>query len=170
MSKAKWKRYLFISLSACIILSKPSEATLEITRMVIAEAQRQGVPLDLALGVSKVESGHRCGVIGRANERGPLQILPSTALSIGFPNITRGGCAYQIRAGMRHLAICLRGVRGNKWLAAACHNQGFSILAGKPPTRKASRYANLVMGHKHEQGNTSRLGAKKRKLKANVGN
>lgn len=113
--------------------------------MVHREAVRQNVPVELAAAVSKVESNNRCDVVGSSGERGPLQVLPSTAKHIGFPRVARGGCAYQIRAGIHHLRLCLNANRNNKWLAAACHNQGLSVHAGVKPYKKAAHYADAVM-------------------------
>lgn len=128
-----------------IVVPSSVMASPYVEEMIRHEAAKQGVPIDLALAVSEVESGNRCNAIGKMGERGPLQILVSTARSIGFRNLEEGGCAYQARAGIRHLSLCLDGAGGNRWLAAACHNQGFSALDGSGPTKRARRYADRVM-------------------------
>lgn len=115
------------------------------TRLVEASALKHGVPVEFALQVAKKETGVRCGEIGASGERGPLQILPSTARHLGYTDIRKASCAEQTDAGMAHLAKCYRGVGGNRWHAAACHNQGFSAISGKVKKR-AKRYANAVMG------------------------
>ena len=101
--------------------------------LVRTEASRQGVPVHFALRIAKIESGVKCGRVGRAGERGPLQILPRSAAGLGFRNIGKAGCALQTRAGMKHLAICWRGAKGNAARAAACHNGGFAMLKRKWP-------------------------------------
>lgn len=100
---------------------------------------------EFALMVAKHESGIRCGVVGSHGERGPLQILPSTARQLGFGDIRRASCDIQTKAGMDHLQKCLNGSSGNRWRAAACHNQGMSALGGSL-TARAKRYANAVFG------------------------
>lgn len=46
---------------------------------------------------------------------------------------------------MDHLQKCLNGSAGNRWRAAACHNQGMSALGGRI-TARAKRYADAVFG------------------------
>lgn len=111
--------------------------------LVISSAKRHGVPVEFALRVAKVESGVQCGRTGAAGEKGPLQILPSTARALGYKNIRAASCATQTDAGMKHLALCWKKTR-NLWRAAACHNQGISVAYGRKITRAAARYANKV--------------------------
>lgn len=112
--------------------------------LVKASARSYRVPVDLAMSVAQHETGVQCGKVGRHGERGPLQILPSTAKSLGYPNIKSASCATQTDAGMKHLAICWEKTGHSRWLTAACHNQGFSALTGKV-YNSAKRYANAVM-------------------------
>jgi soluble lytic murein transglycosylase-like protein len=111
--------------------------------LVISSAKRHGVPVEFALRVAKVESGIRCGRVGAAGERGPLQVLPSTARSLGYKNIRAASCATQTDAGMKHLAICWHKTK-SKWRAAACHNQGISVAYGHRVSKRAAKYANMV--------------------------
>lgn len=111
--------------------------------LVISAAKRHGVPVHFALRVAHVESGVKCGRTGAAGEKGPLQILPSTARGLGYKNIRAASCATQTDAGMKHLAMCWRKTR-NLWRAAACHNQGISVAYGRKVNKRAARYANKV--------------------------
>lgn len=115
------------------------------THLVEASARKYGVPVEFALQVSYHETRTQCYIVGSSGERGPLQILPSTANAMGFKNIRKASCAQQTDAGMAHLAKCYKGMGGNRWFAAACHNQGISAIAGRIKA-KARRYANAVMG------------------------
>ena len=130
--------------AALIITFVAADAHADAKLLVINSAKRHGVPADFALRVAKVESGVRCGHVGSSGERGPLQILPSTARSLGYKNIRTASCATQTDAGMKHLAMCWKKTR-NKWLAAACHNQGISVAYGHRVSKRAARYANLVV-------------------------
>jgi hypothetical protein len=85
---------------------------------------------DTAVRLAKVESGWRCHVrgpktrVGRAV--GPLQIMPGSARALGFIDMKRlqRDCAYQIAAGVEHMALCIRsGVRTGPQMAA-CHVAG----------------------------------------------
>jgi soluble lytic murein transglycosylase-like protein len=134
----------FMIAAAFMIFVNPSLAS-DATRLVEASARKHGVPVEFALQVAKKETGVQCGKVGSSGERGPLQILPSTASQMGYKGIRKASCAEQTDAGMEHLAKCYRGMGGNRWFTAACHNQGFSAISGKVKKR-AKRYANSVMG------------------------
>ena len=112
---------------------------------VVASAEALGVPTDLALRVSRVETKTSCHVVGSHGERGPLQILPRTAASIGYGGIKSASCATQTRAGMKYLYLCFKGAHGNKYRAAACHNAGLGSLKWRRLPFSAKRYANSVM-------------------------
>lgn len=138
MKLLKLAAVAYLSMTANVLAS-------DATQLVEASALKHGVPVEFALQVAQKETGVRCGEIGSSGERGPLQILPSTARQLGYKNIRKASCAEQTDAGMAHLAECYRGMGGNRWYAAACHNQGFSAISGKVKKR-AKRYANAVMG------------------------
>ena len=130
------------SVALALVVSAPAVLA-DAKPLVISSAKRHGVPVHFALRVAKVESGVKCGRVGRAGERGPLQILPSTARGLGYKNIRAASCATQTDAGMKHLAMCWKKTR-NLWRAAACHNQGISVAYGRKVNRHAARYANKV--------------------------
>lgn len=114
--------------------------------MVQQSAARHGVPPGLALRISKVESGHRCNAVGRAGERGPLQVLPSTARHMGYRNIAGASCARQIDAGMAYLRYCYRAAGGNHRRAAACYNGGPGALRWKRLPARVQQYVRKVNG------------------------
>lgn len=126
------------------VLSPPAHA--DVQRMVQQSAARHGVPSGLALRISKVESGHRCNAVGRNGERGPLQVLPSTARHMGYRNIARASCASQIDAGMAYLRYCYREAGGNQRRAAACYNGGPGMLRGKRVPARVQQYVRKVAG------------------------
>jgi len=114
--------------------------------MVQASAARHGVPPGLALRISKVESRHRCNAVGRAGERGPLQVLPATARGFGYRNIAKASCASQIDAGMAYLRYCYREAGGNHRRAAACYNAGPGALRWKRLPARVQQYVRKVNG------------------------
>jgi len=111
--------------------------------MVRRSAVKFGVPVDFALRVAKQETGVRCGLIGAAGERGPLQILPASARGLGYKNIRSASCAKQTEAGMAHLAMCWREADGDRRAAARCHNGGVGKTWSK--NRQVNRYADAVL-------------------------
>ena len=114
------------------------------TNIVKQMARKHGVPQSFALRVARVESGVKCGRVGAAGERGPLQVLPRTAAGLGYRNVRSASCATQTSAGMKHLAICYRGAGGNQFRAAACHNGGFGVLKWKRLPKSVQAYARKV--------------------------
>lgn len=125
-------------------LPTPSHAS-DATALVTAAAKRHRVPVDLALRVGRAESGLQCHRHNRSGASGPLQIMPSTARAMGYrgPSIRRASCAVQTEWGMRHLAMCYRGAKGDRRIAAACHYQGVSAL--QRVSRAGAAYARRVV-------------------------
>lgn len=119
-------------------------AASDATGLVTQMARKHGVPVGFALRVARVESGVKCGRVGKAGERGPLQILPRSAKGLGYRNIARAGCAAQTSAGMKHLAACYRKAGGNHFRAAACHNGGPGVLRWKRIPKAIQAYARKV--------------------------
>lgn len=138
MKLSKLAAVAYIAMTTSVLAS-------DATRLVEASALKHGVPVEFALQVANHETGIQCGKIGSSGERGPLQVLPSTARQMGYKNIRKASCAEQTDAGMEHLAKCYQGMGGNRWYTAACHNQGFSAISGRVK-KKSKRYANAVMG------------------------
>lgn len=132
-----------IAVMALAIATSAAQAK-DATVIVKQMAAKHGVPQSFALRVARVESGVKCGRVGAAGERGPLQVLPRTAAGLGYKNIRKASCATQTSAGMKHLAICWRGAKGNQFRAAACHNGGFGVLRWKRIPKSIQAYARKV--------------------------
>jgi soluble lytic murein transglycosylase-like protein len=134
---------VIIAVMALAITTSAAQAA-DATVIVKQMASKHGVPQSFALRVARVESGVKCGRVGAAGERGPLQVLPRTAAGLGYKNIRKASCATQTSAGMKHLAICWRGAKGNQFRAAACHNGGFGVLKWKRIPKSIQAYARKV--------------------------
>lgn len=115
-------------------------ASASVRDMVRAEAIRQGVPVGLALSIAHHESNFRCSAVGRAGERGVMQIKPSTARGLGYRGPASGlnNCATGIRYGMIYLKMAYKKARGNVYKAAIFYNGG---LGSK---KQRSGYANKI--------------------------
>jgi hypothetical protein len=99
--------------------------------------------------MARIESGVQCNNHNkRSTASGPLQILASTARSLGYRgNIRKASCATQTYYGMMHLAICYRGAKGNLALAQRCHQRGVSVIYGrKHGTHKRSHRRSIRYG------------------------
>ena len=68
-----------------------------------------------------------------------MQILPSTARTLGYPNIRGSSCATQVNAGMKYLAYCVKVSRGNLYNAARCYTGGPGVL--KHRNSRVHKYA-----------------------------
>lgn len=140
------KKYILALAVNAVIFTAPAFAG-SVQNMVAAEAKRQGVPVGLALAVAKTESNFRCGAIGRAGERGVMQIKPRTARGLGYKGPASGlnNCAVGIRYGMIYLKQAYRKAGGNTHHAATLYN------AGIYSKKKSSTYAKKISRHiKHK--------------------
>ncbi len=115
-----------------------------IRAMVAASARAHGVPLRLALGVARVESGFRPRWNGIA--AGVMQIRPATARSVGCSGAVHDLMrpAYGIECGMRYLAQIVRHTSSRR-LAAARYTQG---IGARRISRRGAHYAALVLAQR----------------------
>jgi soluble lytic murein transglycosylase-like protein len=98
-----------------------------------------GVPRGLALSVCRVETKCRYGMVGRAGERGPLQIKLQTARGLGYSGSAAGLNGYNgAYWGMKHLQVAYQKC-GNARGAARLHNAGLASSCG------GSGYASRVV-------------------------
>lgn len=133
----------FLVAGSVFLSSIPLTHAADATSYVVNAAKTHGVPVQFALRVAKAESGIKCGVHNRrSGATGPMQILPSTARSLGYRNIRQAACPTQVSAGMKYLAYCLKITRHNHYNAARCYNGGPGAL--KSNSRSAHRYASKV--------------------------
>jgi soluble lytic murein transglycosylase-like protein len=133
----KWVLAITIILSAAVPSTQAS-ATSFVQKLIVATAERYGVPKFLALKVAKVESSFTCDAEGKAGELGPLQIKPATARMIGYRGLVSAlrSCGAGLEWGMKHLALAIRA--GGIWK----HNQG---LAAKVKSPAAAEYERKVL-------------------------
>lgn len=105
-----------------------------VVNLIHQEADRQGVPRDLAIKVAKRESGLRCNAYNKKDgTSGLFQLKPATARGLGFRGNTSEllSCNAGLTFGMKHLAICYRLANGNYARADACHRGGFRSISGR---------------------------------------
>jgi soluble lytic murein transglycosylase-like protein len=133
----------FVIVSTFLLTPTATAYAADATRLIAAEARRQGVPVAFALRVAEVESGVQCHRHNKSGASGPLQLMPATARALGFRgHIRKASCQVQVHWGMRHLAMCYRGAHGNQRVAAACHYQGVSAL--RRVSKAGAAYARKV--------------------------
>jgi N-acetylmuramoyl-L-alanine amidase len=96
--------------------------------LIVAEANRYGVPPALALAVAWQESGWQQGVVSGAGAVGVMQLMPDTADWIAEAMlgtaVDPADLRQNVRAGVRLLAHYLDRYEGNRGLVLAAYYQG----------------------------------------------
>lgn len=88
-------------------------------------ACQEGVPPDFALAIIEHESKFSNALRGRHGEIGASQILPATALALGFDPVRLGReFSYNARAGVTILKMLLKRTSGNQREASCCYRAG----------------------------------------------
>lgn len=100
-----------------------SSPALPMNEMVARYAREHGISEEFANAVAHVESRHRCGAIGRAGERGIMQVKPATARSVGITGNLLD-CSTGIRAGLLYLKLAIDRAGGENCYAASLYNRG----------------------------------------------
>lgn len=137
------RNYIAALAIGLFLVSGPALADRKVRGMVAAEAARQGVPVRLALAIARAESNFRCSAVGRAGERGVMQIKPRTARGVGYKGSASGlnNCAVGIRYGMIYLKQAYRKAGGNIYRTALLYNAGIHSKL------KSSAYAKKISKH-----------------------
>jgi soluble lytic murein transglycosylase-like protein len=139
------KRTMIFAALAFGVLGFSNPADANVQSIVKSEAQRQGVPVGLAMKVAKAESNFRCSAVGRAGERGVMQIKPATARGVGYKGSAAGlnNCSTGIRYGMIYLRMAYKKAGGNWYRTAILYNAGLGSKL------RSSKYAEKIAGRGH---------------------
>lgn len=111
-----------------------------------AEAQRLGVPVQLARGVMRQESAGRADAVSPKGARGPMQLMPGTARELG---VNIDDPADNIRGGLTYLKRQLDAHGGDQRLALAAYNAGPGAVqkfGGVPPYAETQNYVDAIAG------------------------
>lgn len=127
-----------LAAAALLVCVASPALALDLRAMVTEVAHQFGVPAALARGVAHVETGYRCGTVGRAGELGLMQVKPATARGIGVHGNLRD-CRTGATAGVLYLRQALRRAGGNWTAAATLYNCGLYSR------RRSSAYARKVL-------------------------
>lgn len=118
-------------------------------RQIIAAARENDIPVNLAFGLVKVESGFNPRAVSHVGAMGLTQLMPGTAAGLK-PGITREQTfdpETNLRLGFKHLNWLLQRYNGNKRLALLAYNRGHGTIErvmreGQDP---GNGYASWVM-------------------------
>ncbi len=108
-------------------------------------AEVYGVSADLVRAVIQTESGFDADAVSRVGAQGPMQLMPTTARSLGIddPQDAR----QNIFAGTKYLSKLLDRFNGNVALALASYNAGPTVVArhkGIPPYGETRGYVRKI--------------------------
>jgi soluble lytic murein transglycosylase-like protein len=120
--------------------SGPYEAEIE------AAARENGLDPALLTSVIQQESGFDPNATSSAGAQGLMQLMPSTAASLGVTNPYDP--AQSIAAGARYLRSDLDHVGGNVPLALAAYNAGLGAVqhfGGIPPYAETQNYVQQIL-------------------------
>lgn len=100
------------------------------------------------LRVAKQESGGNCGATSRANARGVLQVIPSTAAIHGYRASDLHDCVKGADAGVREMKRLLKMYKGDVRKALIGYNCGPGCNSRKRLPKETIHYIRVVGGMK----------------------
>lgn len=107
-----------------------------------------GVSVNLLTSIARAESGFNPNAVSHAGAVGIMQLMPSTAASLGVTN------SYDIRenimGGAKYISQLLSKYNGNTALALAAYNAGSSNVdtyGGIPPFTETQNYVQKVLSY-----------------------
>ncbi len=109
-----------------------------------AAADRYGLPRELVRSVIAAESGFQPQVVSPKGAVGLMQLMPSTAESLG---VNPKDPAQNVDAGTRYLRDLLEKYDGRLWHALAAYNAGPAAVqkyGGVPPYRETVEYVKRI--------------------------
>lgn len=121
--------------------------TTDYDQMIADSASRNGVDANLVKAVVKAESGFRTDAVSKTGAQGLMQLMPSTAASLGVSDPFDP--AQNIEAGTKYLKSQIDRF-GSTELALAAYNSGPGNVVkygGVPPFTETRNYVSRVMGY-----------------------
>lgn len=127
-----------------------TQQTSTFDEIIESSCSKYGVDSSLVKAVIRAESGFRPDAVSHAGAGGLMQLMPSTARSLGVTDVHDP--AQNIEAGVRYLKLQLDRF-GDERLALAAYNAGPGAVAkydGIPPYKETQNYVKKVMSYRNE--------------------
>jgi hypothetical protein len=124
---------------------------------IFSEASKKyNVSENLLKAIGKQESNFNEKAVSRCGAQGVMQLMPSTAASLGVTNSF--DAEQNIMAGAKYISGLLDKYDGNASLALAAYNAGSGNVAkynGIPPFKETQNYVKKVMGYMNQGVDTN---------------
>jgi soluble lytic murein transglycosylase-like protein len=129
-----------------VILTSAEPTPAEMHQLLVAAGTAHNIDEDLLASVIKAESGGHVKAVSRAGAQGLMQLMPSTAHTLGVTDSFKAD--QNINGGTAYLDSLLKRYKDNVALALAAYNAGPGAVdryRGIPPFRETRAYVARVI-------------------------
>lgn len=140
---------------ATLLPQQPVVAPATPRQLADAAADKYGLPRQLVRSVMSAESGFQAGAVSSKGAIGLMQLMPSTAQTLG---VNPRDAAQNADAGARYLRALLEKYHGALYHALAAYNAGPAAVdkyQGVPPFPETLRYVGRIAGEWKKESSQS---------------